>query len=331
MSKDCRIDLIRALEEKLMATLAIETVESVINDFTQLLQTYEVTKRTTALTIYENENEKILKKYCACLFIDGKSEKTIAQYHRTVIKMTEMLQKLYTEIGPYDIRLFLAYEKSRGISNRTLENTRANLSAFFQWMTTEEIIEKNPCMSIKPIKYNDKQKFPFSAVEIDSLKAACKNDRERALIELLLSSGIRVSELSGLKLSDIDFDSMTVHVKKGKGNKSRITYINEIARKYLANYIEKNNISDILFLNQRGTQLQPDGIRYILKQIAIRANVENVHPHRFRRTFATNLANRGMSIQDIQQLLGHANISTTMGYVCTADERVKASYKQYIT
>lgn len=331
MSKDCRIDLIRALEEKLMATLAIETVELVINDFTQLLQTYEVTERTTALTIYENENEKILKKYCACLFIDGKSEKTIAQYHRTVIKMTEMLQKLYTEIGPYDIRLFLAYEKSRGISNRTLENTRANLSAFFQWMTTEEIIEKNPCMSIKPIKYNDKQKFPFSAVEIDSLKAACKNDRERALIELLLSSGIRVSELSGLKLSDIDFDSMTVHVKKGKGNKSRITYINEIARKYLANYIEKNNISDILFLNQRGTQLQPDGIRYILKQIAIRANVENVHPHRFRRTFATNLANRGMSIQDIQQLLGHANISTTMGYVCTADERVKASYKQYIT
>lgn len=330
MSRDCRVDLIRDLDEKLQRILPGETAEKVITEVTKVLEDYEVTERTTALAIYESENEKTLKKYLACLFIDGKSEKTIQQYQRTIRKMTEALQKLYTDIGAYDIRLFLAYEKSRGISGRTLENTRANLSAFFQWLTAEEIIDRNPCFTIKPIKYKDKQRFPFSAVEIDALRSACKDVRERALVELLLSSGIRVSELTAMEVRDIDFHAMQVHVREGKGGKERVTFMSEVTRKYLASHIQKKGITGTLFVNKKKEPLQPGGVRFILKQIAKRAGVENVHPHRFRRTFATSLAERGMKIQEIQKLLGHSNINTTLEYVCIADEKVKASYKQYI-
>lgn len=331
MSKDCRIDLIRALEERMVRILDKEDAETVITEFTQVLDQYEVTERSTALTVYESENEKALKRYCACLFIDGKSEKTIKQYQRTIGKMTEMLQKSYAEIGAYDIRLFLAYEKSRGVSNRTLENTRAYLSAFFQWMTAEEVIDKNPCLTIKPIKFTDKEKYHFSAVEIDALRSACKNVKERAVVETLLSSGVRVSELVALDVADIDFAGLTVHVRKGKGNKERTAYINEVTRKYLANHINSQDSSGAVFGSCRGhDRMTPSGIQRMLNRIAKKAGVENVHPHRFRRTFATGLAERGMNIQEIQKLLGHSNINTTMEYVCIADEKIEASYKQYI-
>ena len=241
------------------------------------------------------------------------------------------MKKPFTEMGAYDIRFYLACEKDHGTSNRTLENTRSYLSAFFNWMAIEDIVQKNPLATVKPIRYVDEVRKPFSETEIDALRSSCESMRERALIEVLLSSGVRVSELSEMRAEDINMVTLEVHVKHGKGGKERITYITPVAAMHLEKYLKERPESDsCLFYNGNHEKLNPGGIRFVLKQIAKRSGVSNVHPHRFRRTFATGLAARGMEIQEIQRLLGHSNISTTMQYVCLDDEKVRASYRKYI-
>ena len=307
-----------------------ERAEEAIDIITRILGEYQVTKASTEIVPYSDTNGMLLKMYCACLMIGGKSEKTIAQYKRTAEKLALTVNKTFQEVTVYDIRYFLAVEKQRGVSNRTLENTRANLSAFFQWMAKEEHITKNPCMNIEPIKYTDKVRLPFSPVEIDSLRFACKTTKERAMIEILLSTGIRVSELTGLRVNDVNFNNLSIHVTNGKGAKERTVYMNDLAKTHLNNYLmEQDVIGSTIFMNKKKQSLNPGGVRYILNAIAKRAGVDNVHPHRFRRTFATGLADRGMDIQEIRKLLGHSNINTTLEYVYTSDEKAHASYLKY--
>ena len=331
MPKDYRMNFIRETEEQLTAFLDQQTVHRVSDVITKALADYEIAERCTDIAILDDANERILKRYAACLSIDGKSPNTIYQYVRTCRRLDDTINKPYSEMGVYDIRFFLACEKSRGISNKTLENTRANLSAFFQWMALEDLIPKNPCLSIKTIKTKREIKNAFSDVEIDALRSACKSRKERALIEVLLATGIRVSELSFMDVADINFSALSVHVQHGKGNKERITYITNVAASRLCDYLNaRSEDGPALFYNKNHERLNAGGIRCVLNSIAKRAGVDNVHPHRFRRTFATRLAARGMDIQEIQTLLGHNNINTTMLYVCVDNENVKASYKRFI-
>ena len=328
---DYRQNLIKSIEESIITVVDREAAELITGKIIRILNDYEVTKRCTEIVPYDDQNDRIIKRYCACLMVDGKSQKTIDQYRRAVRKAADFIGAPLPEIGVYDLRYYLACEKERGVSNRTLENTRANLSAFFQWMTQEELIAKNPCMNIKPIKYVEEIRKPFSEVEIDLLRSACSSLKERALVEILLASGIRVSELTGMDVSDIDFAKMKIHVRNGKGAKERYTYLNDVAASHLKKYLfARSGESEALFTNKNGGRINPGGVRYILKQLEARAKITDVHPHRFRRTFATGLANRGMNIQEIQKLLGHSNINTTLEYVCTSDEKIKASYRQYI-
>lgn len=328
---DYKLQLIKEIEIGLAPKLDPDDFENVIDTITQILSDYDVNKSSTDIVPYPAINETLLNTYSGCLLIGGKSEKTIAQYRRTAEKLAVFSNKTYLDMGVYDIRLFLAAEKQRGVSNRTLENTRANLSAFFQWLQQEEHITKNPCMNIQPIKYTDKVRLPFSTVEIDALRFACRTAKERAIIEVLLSTGVRVSELAGLRLEDVNFNNLSIHVKKGKGSKERTVYMNDLARTHLQAYLtEKGALDGNLFLNIKHEPLNPGGVRHILNEIGRRAKVNNVHPHRFRRTFATGLASRGMEIQEIQKLLGHTNINTTLNYVYTSDEKAHASYLKYI-
>ena len=324
--------LIREIEIEFANIMDNATREKAVTMVADVVGGYEIDKTVNPLIPYPNFNEMLLKRFCACLMIEGKSEKTIAQYKRTAEKLFNFIQKNYNDIGVYDIRLFLAFEKQRGVSNRTLENIRANLSAFYQWMLQEELIAKNPCLNIQPIKYPDKVRLPFSPVEIDALRFACKNAKERALIEVLLSTGVRVSELTSLRIYDVNFNNLSVHVIKGKGSKERTVYMNDLARTHLQNYLGERMIEgEFLFYNKKREPLNSGGVRHILKEIAKRAGVDNVHPHRFRRTFATGLANRGMDIQEIRKLLGHSNLNTTLEYVYTSDEKVLSSYMKYST
>ena len=328
---DYREAIVQSVTESLVHCLNPDQLHMVTNTIMHALNEYEITKRCTDLEVIDPENEKLIKRYCACLIVDGKSKNTIYQYRRTIKLLSDFLHKPFTEMSAYDVRFYLACEKERGLSNASLENTRMNIGAFFSWMATEDIITKNPMLAIKPIKCPKEIKKPFSTVEIDALKSACKSLKDRSLIEMLLSTGVRVSELADLRVEDINFSTLAVHILHGKGDKERYTYTTDVSVMHLKKYLmSRREDGDFLFYNKNHEQLGTCGIRFILNTIARRAGVENVHPHRFRRTFATGLAARGMDIQEIQKLLGHSNINTTMTYVYTNDEQVRSSYRRYI-
>jgi site-specific recombinase XerD len=197
-------------------------------------------------------------------------------------------------------------------------------------MVNEEIIPKNPIAQIKPIKCHQEVKKAFSDIEIDALRSACKSLKERALIEFLLSTGARVSEVAEMKVQDVNIETLSVHILHGKGDKERITYTTAVGMKHLLAYIHgRKETGDALFYSKNHEPIRTNGIRFILNNVAKRAGVSNVHPHRFRRTFATNLSKRGMAVQEIQKLMGHANINTTLVYIATDDSMVQASYKKY--
>lgn len=327
---DYRMRFIQGVEEALTSRYDPEEIALISNIVVKALSEYEITERCTDLVPQDDINEKLIRRYQACLLVDGKSKKTAYQYTRTARKLSDLIRKPFPEMGAYDVRFFLAIEKERGLSNSSLENTRANLSAFFQWLTDDEVIPKNPVSKIKPIKCPKEVKEAFSDVELDALRGSCKSVKERALIEMLISTGVRVSELASMEVRDVNLTNLYVHVVHGKGSKERITYITPVAAKHLTTYLrQRKEDGPALFYNKNHKPLGSDGIRHILNTIAKRAGVTNVHPHRFRRTFATNLAKRGMDIQEIQRLLGHSNINTTTVYVITDDGTVQAAYKKY--
>lgn len=328
---DYRAMLLREIEQNLVGNVGHDILHGVMDLIAISLANYEITERCTELAVTENENLKIIKRYLACLAIEGKSIKTIEQYNRSLIKMDQSICKPFTDYGVYDIRYYLALNKQKGISNSYLEYIRATISAFFKWLSREGIVDNNIMDSVSPIKVPKEIKEPFSDIEIDMLRSGCNSLKERALIEILLSTGVRVNELAMMNIDDINFQTMTVHVRHGKGSKERITYISNVAKQHLIKYLNSRDDNDVsLFMNYRRERLNDGGIRTILKTISERTGVENVHPHRFRRTFATGLSARGMEVQEIQKLLGHTNLNTTMTYVKINDSQIQASYRKYI-
>lgn len=305
--------------------------DKILNQIIASLQDYDVVERVTDLVVrHEDINERILKRYIACIRIDGKSDGTVKQYFRTCTKLSDMIGKPYTEMTAYDIRYYLAELKAAGNQNSSIENQRSYISAFFQWMFTEEIIQRNPCAKIAPIKCEEKVRLPFTAVQLDSLRLACRNEKERAMVELFCSSGVRCEEFTNLLVSDIDIRNRTVLVRNGKGGKSRKTFMSDVAADHLEKYLnERKDESTVLFRTKQGRQYTVGGIRKVIRDLGIRAGVEGVHPHRFRRTFATNLYKRGMDIHEIQKLMGHSNVQTTLMYIYTDDDQIRAAYHKY--
>lgn len=326
MSQDYRNDFLQSVKLMLMESADPEVIYSKI---AVLLDKYELTERVTDLVPSDNENAELLKMYFSAIIIDGKAQTTIELYsHELKRFLMHFGGKHIKELTTFDVRSYLAKRKLDGISNRTLDTIRTIVSAFFGWLSDEEYIEKNPCKSIKPIKYQREMELPFSTVEMDKLRSVCKKYKERALLEFLLASGVRVTELCMLDVSDIDFMKNRVHIRHGKGDKERYTYLTDLAKEHLLKYLN-GRTDGALFIPQRGDRYEKGGIRYVLRTLGKRCGVENVHPHRFRRTFATQLASRGMQVQEIQKLMGHSNINTTMVYVALSDADIQYAYKKF--
>ena len=327
---DYRYNIVKSVEESLIGIVDTEQLHIISNVVTRVLNDYEVTERCTDLVIRDTNNERLIKRYCACLVIDGKSEKTIYQYRNALQAFDAMMGIDFAKVGAYDIRYYLAC-KTSVVSNRTLENTRSYLSSFFRWMVEEDIITKNPADKIKPVKYTEEVRLPFSDVELDSMRMACSGERDRAMLEMLVSTGVRLNELASMDIQDINFPALTVHVRHGKGGKERIVYMTSVAAKHLETYLKTRTDTDpALFLSRQHDRISRSGIWRAVKAIGKRAGVEDVHPHRFRRTLATGLAKKGMDIQDIQKILGHSNINTTMVYVASDNDKIHASYNKFI-
>lgn len=321
---------IQAIKNRLIQVLDSEKVGNVVDIIVYELKDYDLAKKNTDIVPYVNANERILNSFATCLIVEGKSKGTIAQYKYSLYRLFDFLgNKEYTEITTADIMAWLAFLKISGVKSITIRNQRSNISPFFSWLHSNRMIVYNPCDPVKPIKVPHVERMAFSSEEVDTIRSICKNLYERALVETLLSSGVRVSELTNLKIEDVDFDRLIVHVKNGKGGKDRTVFITPVAKKYIVQYLEWNKYkTEYVFSSRLGGKYKPDSIRATMGRMSDKCGI-HIHPHRFRRTLATNLARKGMPIQEIQKLLGHSKISTTQTYIVTSTDKVEASYRQY--
>lgn len=315
---------------KLITTLSPLDIQLIKNLLIVHLDNYELQDRCTEIIKADDSSEKILNVYFGSLLTEGKSVNTVRSYRNLLLKFLHDTEKPFVEIKHYDVLTWLA-KQQQSITLITCENYRSYLSAFYRWLFVEELIDKNPMDKIKPIHFDKGVKKEFSEVEIDKLRSSCKTLRDRALFEFLLSSGVRVSEASNMNISDINFNDMSVIVRGGKGNKSRRTYINQLCASHLQNYLNSRNDNlDCLFITRNKTRLSRSMIEKNIRKIGNKANVNNVHPHRCRRTFATMLIKKGMDIHSIQKLMGHSKIDTTVDYLSINDDRLKNEYNRYM-
>lgn len=323
MEEKFRVELLTMLGK----SMSKELVSAVDMALTALFQKYDVSEACTDLAVCDDSNEKIINTYIASMRLEGRSEKTLKQYYDALTKLIDEIPKSIKDIRTNDIRYHLAhYQATHKVSNATVNNRRKFLSAFFVWATREEIVDKNPMLKINSIKEKYVTKKPFSDIELEKIRDALEDNREKALVEFLLSTGCRVSEVAGLKVGNIDFRTGEC-VVLGKGNKERTVYLNNKSMYYLERYIGGFVDADRpLFMNARGRGMTKQNIEELMRIIGKRAGVSKVHPHRFRRTMATNAMKRGMPVQYIQVILGHSKLDTTMIYCIYDKEVVKAEY-----
>ena len=270
----------------------------------------------------------MLKCFLEALKVQGRSEKTIERYRYILERMLKAVGVPTRRVNVYHLRTYIAAEKARGIKDATLESNRQIYSSYFGWLQREGLIEKNPIANMGVIKVPKKEKQTFTDVDLDNLKNACKCARDRAIVMFLAATGCRISEVVALNRSDIDFVNLRC-VVHGKGNKERMAFFDNVTAVALQRYLaERHDFLPELFSGKRG-RLSADGVRSMLNDLADRAGVEHVHPHKFRRTFATELARHGMPIQRIMAVLGHESIDTTMGYVVQNVNEVDNDYRRY--
>lgn len=317
---------------ELKFTLSPEQLQIVNNTLILKLKDFEMKKKETQLLTSDDISYVLLEQFLSAKEIEGKSIKTLKRYHEINIMMIDNLMKPLYKITTFDLRHYLAdYKAKRKVSNRTLDGMRRCFGSFFSWLVAEGIISNNPCLGLTKIKYAKTVKKPFSAVEMERLKQVCDNLRDLALIEFLYSSGCRVSEVVGLDRNDINFSTRDAIVL-GKGAKERTIYLSPVAIMRLQDYLlSRTDSNPCLFASLKApyNRLSKAGIEHVLKKLGLSASIEKVHPHRYRRTLATNLLNRGANIQDVAAILGHSDLKTTQIYCYINQTNVRASYEKF--
>lgn len=326
---DIRESIIRAVVMALQGRIPDDAINTVQDVLVIQLNQYEVTERCTAVVVQDNSAEGMLRRFIATKRVEGLSERTLKRYREQNQQLIWFLQKPLYEVTTYDLRFFLSWRREQGrVSNRTLDGMRRCFSSFFGWLSAEGLIGRNPCAALAQIKYRKTVRKPFSAAEIDRMRMACRSKRDLALVDFLYATGCRVSEVVSLDIADVDFERGECIVL-GKGNKERVVYLTEVAARTLREYVgNRRDLSEALFAG-RGRRLAKEGIEAAVKRIGWLAGVEDVYPHRFRHTLATNLVERGMDILKVAAVLGHANVSTTQIYCYNNKATTKNDYLRY--
>lgn len=278
-------------------------------------------------------NESYLSSFLNSKRIEGCSVRTIEFYKINLEKfLLYFRNKNIVILTTEDIRKYLVdYENNSKSSKLTLDNIRRIISSFYSWLEDEGIVTKSPVRRIKKIKYAQVIKSAFSEEEIISIKENCKNFRDLCIVDFLLSTGVRIGELVNIKVSDINF-LLKECIVTGKGNKQRKVYFDSITKMHLKDYLKLNpRESEYLFLSLNNKhKLSIRTIETILTEIGEKTNINNVHPHRFRRTLATRAIDKGMPIEQVKVLLGHSQIETTLRYAVVNDKNVKNGYGKYL-
>ena len=320
-----------------------EQFVEIINDMAEVLNTAQLKRLQEVLlkhlvggkpTKQKINNSEFLQRFLEAKKIEGCSERTI-QYYRTTVnkllsKVTQPIRKVTTE----DMREYLVdYQRVNNCGKTTIDNVRRNISSFFSWLEEEDYILKSPMRRIHKIRSKKAVKKVITDEEIERLRDGCTCIRDVAMIDLLYSTGIRVGELVRLNVSDINFNEREC-VVFGKGDKERRVYFDAKAKIHLQDYLNsRNDDNPALFvtLDRPFDRLKISGVEIRLRELGRSLNLEKIHPHKFRRTMATRAIDKGMPIEQVQKILGHSQIDTTMQYAIVNQNNVKAAHRKYIS
>ena len=321
------------MEEKLVKI--INEMADYLN-IAQIKKLQEVLIKNLSDTRPEKEqisNEEYLKMFIEAKQIEGCSARTLQYYQVTIDHLLKNTDTMIRKITTDEIRTYLAeYQQRNNCSKVTVDNVRRNISSFFSWLEEEDYILKSPMRRIHKIKTKQPVKEIISDEVIERLRDNCRCSRDLAMIDLLYSTGIRVGELVGLNISDIDFEEREC-VVYGKGDKERRVYFDAKAKLHLQNYINsRTDTNPALFvtLDSPYERLKISGVEIRVRELGRKLNIEKIHPHKFRRTMATRAIDKGMPIEQVQKILGHSQIGTTMQYAIVNQNNVKTSHRRYI-
>jgi len=325
--------LITEIQEKMSSMLNQMQLSELRRVLTYTLNKIALTEKTSPELTEAKENGGLLNVFIAAKRIEGCSEKSLKYYESTVRQMFGSVDKPVREICTDDLRSYLAdYQKERRSSKVTIDNMRRIFSSFFGWLEDEDYILKSPVRRIHKIKTDKPIKETISDEGLELLRDACEEIRDLAMVDLLASTGMRVGELVNLNRKDVNFHEREC-VVFGKGGSERMVYFDARTKIHLMNYLDgRDDYNPALFvsLTQPHERLLIGGVETRLREIGKRADMQKVHPHKFRRTLATRAIDKGMPIEQVQRLLGHVKIDTTMHYAMVNQANVKNSHRKYI-
>ena len=279
------------------------------------------------------DNDDYLELFVSAKRVEGCTERTIEYYRVTIENMLREISVPIRRITTEILREYLmSYQLKNNCSKVTIDNIRRNLSSFFSWLEDEDHIIKSPIRRIHKVKTGTVVKETLSDEQIELLRDGCQSSRDLAIIDLLYSTGMRIGELCNLDRDDINFNERECIVY-GKGNKERRVYFDAKAKLHLKKYLEERTDSNpalFVSLDAPHNRLTIHAIEHRLRMLGRELNINNVHPHKFRRSMATKAIDKGMPIEQVQKLLGHQQIDTTMHYAMVNQANVKMSHRKFI-
>ena len=327
------------MKEKIISEIIREMISSLNNEQLSKLKTtleiylYNVSIEAKQEADTEKKEVDYLEVFLSAKRIEGCSEKTLIYYKNTIQQMLDSIGKSVCTIVTEDLRTYLAeYQKEKQSSKVTIDNIRRIFSSFFSWLEDEDYIIKSPVRRIHRIKAASTIKETYTDEQLESMRDSCDNPRDLALIDILASTGMRVGELVLLNRDDISFDERECIVF-GKGDKERMVYFDARTKIHLQNYLDsRTDNNEALFVSLKApyNRMKIGGIELRLREMGKRLNIEKVHPHKFRRTLATVAIDKGMPIEQLQKLLGHQRIDTTLQYAMVKQSNVKIAHRKYI-
>ena len=304
-----------------------------VNQLKKLQEVLKVEFNNTTYTFSSAKQINIVDKFIEAKTVEGCSERTLKEYRNSIEKLMSITKKDLLQITTEKVRQFLKdYQSINNCGNATIDNHRRNLSSFFTWLENEDYIMKSPMKRIAKIKVKKAVKKVVTDEEMEILKDNCTTKRDLAIIELLDSTGMRIGELVNLNKEDVDFENRECTVL-GKGNKERTVYFNARAKVHLEEYLnirKDENKALFVTLDKPHDRLKISGVEIRLRKLGRKLNIEKVHPHKFRRTMATRAIGKGMPVEQVQKLLGHNQIDTTMQYAMVNGDDVKYSHRKYL-
>ena len=319
-----------------------QLINDILHDMSEVLSAKELyalqivlqKKLNTQNQTYPYTNIEYMDMFISAKRIEGCSERTLVYYKATIEHMLSIIVTPLRQVQTDDLRAYLAeYQLRNNCSKTTVDNIRRNLSSFFSWLEAEDYIIKSPIRRIHKIRTGSKVKETLSEECIEKLRDSCLQIRDLAMIDLLYSTGIRVGELVNLNINDINFEERECIVY-GKGNKQRKVYFDAKTKVHLKRYLEqRKDYSEALFvtLDSPFERLKISGVEIRLRKLGRLASLDQrVHPHKFRRSMATRAIDKGMPIEQVQKLLGHQQIDTTMHYAMVNQSNVKISHRKFI-